>query len=484
MFRTDLTQQRSLLAFTVRDFVADDSDVWLYVDLFDHLDLEDFDADYVSQGKEGIEPKLMLRSLFYGLTHGIASGRKLGDVCCNDARFLVLSGEQRPTARTFQRFIVRHTARLDTLFVQVVNLAQTMGLASLGRVALDGSRFKANTSKHKAMSAGRMDQSMAQIREELAKLKADLEQTNASEDGGRESSLPDEIKRREQRLAKIKAAKEAIEKDYAGETVPEKAQKSFADHDALPMAKQGDAFQYGYNCQAAVDGDNQIIVAADLHDAPNDYQALPGLLAQTEENCGANAEAVLADTGYRSAENLAAIEAAGSTSYIALAKGEDPASQDVRANIVVAVDESGEVAVHCHAGQVMSVKNRHADGSIGVRLPKRACQKCLMREQCPLQKLTQNSIHLPKPEHFGAVMGNHSRMQSDDGKAIYRRRKVIVEPVFGNIKNKGIRILVRGKDKVRTWWRMACTAHNLEKIVGAIARSAAAGLQIPTVSVT
>ena len=316
-----------------------------------------------------------------------------------------------------------------------------------------------------------MDQAMTQIREELAKLKADLEQSNAAEDGGRDATLPDEIKRREQRLVKIKAAKEALEKDYAGEAVPEKAQKSFADHDALPMAKQGDAFQYGYNCQAAVDGDNQIIVAAELHDAPNDYQALSGLLAQTEENCGTKADAVLADAGYRSGENLTAIEAHGSTPYVALAKGENPAAQDVRACINVQVANDGEVTVSCPAGQGMSIKNKHADGSIGVRLPKRACKNCPMREQCPLQRLTQKTIHLPKSEHFDAVMGNHARMQSEDGKAVYRRRKVIVEPVFGNIKNKGMKILVRGKSKVRTWWRMACTAHNLEKIVGAMQRT-------------
>lgn len=469
MFRSDLTEQRSLLAFTIRDFVADDSDVWLYVDLFDHLDLEDFDADYVSQGKEGIEPKLMLRTMFYGLTHGVVSGRKLGEVCCNDARYLVLSGEQRPTGRTFQRFIVRHAARIDALFVQVVKLAQSMGLVRLGRVAFDGSRFKANTSKHKAMSAGRMDQAMGQIREELAKLKADLEQTNAAEDGGRESSLPDEIKRREQRLAKIKAAKERLQKDYGEEAVPEKAQKSFADHDALPMAKQGDAFQYGYNCQAAVDSEHQIVVAADLHDAPNDYQALPGMLTQTEANCSTKAESVLADTGYRSGENLAAIEAHGSTPYVALARGEDPAAPDVRACIGVAIDEKGEVAVSCPAGVEMSVKTKHADGSIGVRLPKRACGKCSMRDACPLRRLTQKTIHLPRPEHFNAVMGNHVRMQSQAGRDVYRRRKVIVEPVFGNIKNKGIKVLVRGRNKVRTWWRMACTAHNIEKIVGHMA---------------
>lgn len=471
MFRGDLTEQRSFFAFTVRDLVSDHSDVWLYVDLFDHLDLMDFDADYASQGQEGLEPKLVLRSLFYGLTHGIASGRKLGDVCQNDARYLVLSGEQRPTARTFQRFLVRHASRLDALFVQVVKVAQGMGLVKLGRVAIDGSRFKANTSKHKAMSSGRMDLAMAQIREELGKLKADLEKANAAEDGGQDSTLPDEIKLREKRLAKIKAAKEALAKDYGDEPVPEKAQKSFADHDALPMAKANEAFLYGYNCQAVVDAESQIIVAADLHDAPNDYQALPCLLAQTEANCGAMADAVLADCGYKSSENLAAIESHGASSYVALGKGENLPAQDVRASIKVETQETGEVSVSCPAGHNMSIKTRHADGGIGVRLPKRACRKCPMSDQCPLRPLTQKMIHLPKPEHFNAVMGNHGRMQSADGREIYRRRKVIVEPVFGNIKNKGMKILVRGKAKVGTWWRLACTAHNVEKIIGALASS-------------
>jgi transposase len=473
MFRSDLSEQRLLFAFTVRDLVADDSDVWLYIDLFDNLDLEDFDADYVSQGKQGIEPKLILRSLFYALTHGIVSGRKLGEVCQSDTRYLVLSGEQRPTARTFQRFVIRHASRLDALFIQVVKLAQGLGLVKLGRVAIDGSRFKANTSKHKAMSAGRMVQAMAQIREELAQLKADLEQENAGDDTLNDTSLPEEIKLREQRLAKIKAAKAALDKEYAGKVLPEKAQKSFADHDALPMAKQGDSFQYAYNCQAAVDAESQIVVAADLHDAPNDYQALPGLLEQTQENCGEKVEAVLADSGYRSAANIAAIEACGSESYIALAKGESPADDDIRACLKVEVSEDGAVSVQCPVGNDMSVKSRYPDGSIGVRLPKRACKTCPMRDQCPLQRLTQKSIHLPRPEHLKAVIDNHNRMQSDAGKAIYRRRKVIVEPVFGNIKNKGMKVLVRSKCKVRTWWRIVCTAHNIEKVIGATRRALA-----------
>lgn len=152
MFRTDLTEQPQIFAFTVRDLVAADSDVWLYVDLFDRLDLAAFYADYVSQGQAGIDPKLMIRTIFYGLAHGVVSGRKLAEACRNEVRYIVLSGEQQPDFRTFHRFIERHHERLLALFAQVVQLAQRMGLVSLGRIAIDGSRIKGNSSKHKAMS--------------------------------------------------------------------------------------------------------------------------------------------------------------------------------------------------------------------------------------------------------------------------------------------------------------------------------------------
>ncbi len=144
---------------------------------------------------------------------------------------------------------------------------------------------------------------------------------------------------------------EGFEKEYAGEELPEKAQKAFADHDALPMAKQGDSFRYAYNCQAVVDGESQIVVAADLHEAPNDYQVLPEMLKQTVDNCGENVEAELADAGYRSASNIAMIKSCGSESYIALAKGERFADDDVRACLKVVINEDDSVSVHCPAGK-------------------------------------------------------------------------------------------------------------------------------------
>jgi transposase len=466
MFRSDLTGQPGLFAFTVRDLIADDSDVWLYADLFDALDLLDFDADYVSQGKPGIEPKLMLRTLFYGLTHGVVSGRRLSEVCRNDCRYAVLSGEQQPDARTFQRFIVRHSKRLDQLFVEVVRLAQRMDLLSLGKIALDGSRFKANSSKHKAMSYGRMEKAITEIKGELSKLKESFGQESAGETFT--NCLPAEIKLREKRLAKIMAAKEALEKDYAEAQVPQSAQKSFADHNAMPMAKSGEAFMYGYNCQAAVDEKNQIIVAADLHDVSNDYGALGPMIEEVERNCGRAADQILVDSGYRSNANIAAIERAGSTPYVATGKGEDHASVDeIKHHVELSTDNNGRLIYLCPAGKNMRMVSKSDEATCNVRLPRRACKKCQFADECPLIKRGRR-IRVPRPEHFAAVTANLARMRTDEGRLIYRRRKVIVEPVFGNIKNKGIKILVRGRAKVRTWWRLACTAHNIEKLIRAL----------------
>lgn len=259
----------------------------------------------------------MIRTIFYGLAHGIVSGRKLAEACRNEVRYMVLSGEQRPDFRTFHRFVERHHERLLALFAQVVQLAQNMGLVSLGRIAIDGSRMKANTSRHKAMSYGRMQQAVDIIKEELAALRAQLASENSSQDKDWRDSLPREIVLRESRLAMIEAARKALEEEAKGELVDSKAQESFNDLEAMPMAKVGHEFKYGYNAQAAVDEHSQIIVAAELHDNPQDSRALPMMLDKVEENCGKNADEVLADSGYQSDANLLAAESKGSTPYIA-----------------------------------------------------------------------------------------------------------------------------------------------------------------------
>jgi len=142
VFRGDLTEQSRLFAFSLRELVSEASDIWLYIDLFDLLNLEAFYDSYVSQGQPGIDPKLLVRTIFYGLAHGVVSGRKLAAACRSDIHYMILTGEQRPDFRTIHRFVERHHQRIEELFVQVVRLAQKMGLVSLGRLAIDGSRMK------------------------------------------------------------------------------------------------------------------------------------------------------------------------------------------------------------------------------------------------------------------------------------------------------------------------------------------------------
>ena len=461
MFRDDRTLTPEMFAFSPRDLVNIESDTWLYIDLFDTLDLSAFSGDYAPRGEEPLHPVLILRTLFYGLTHGIVTGRKLEDACRFDNRFIVLSGDQKPSYRTFYRFLIRHQERLNELFVQVVRLAQKMGLASLGRVAIDGSRFKANTSRHKAMSYERMQKAVKEIGAELEKLRADLAEQNGKEPT--ETTLPQEIQRREERLAKIQAAKEALEKE--AETEPEaKAQKSFADLDALPMAKPKDGFMYGYNCQAAVDGDHQIIVAAEIHPSAADTEALIPVLDKVEQNCGQLPEQYLADAGYKSIENLEAVQSKGVTALIAIGKGE---FNPERSHLEGLQWDEGANGYRCPADKLIPTKYRRQDGRVALRLGEPFCRDCPQMASCPLYAFSRGKdiVGVPKETHRQLIVEHQQRMRSEEGRAIYKRRKVIVEPVFGNLKNKGLLIRVRGNKNVSRWWKMVCTAHNLEKII-------------------
>lgn len=470
MFLTDQTNERQLFAFTVRDLVADDSDVWLYMDLFDSLNLEAFDWSYSNEGQHPIDPKLILRTIFYGLTHGVVSGHKLETVCRNDNRFIVLSGDRRPDRRTFDRFIRRHHERIESLFVDSVRLAQAMGLVELGRVALDGSRFKGNTSRHRAMSYEKMERAIGHIKAELASLRASLAEVNAGETA-LDDRLSKDLASKEKRLARIKAAKEQIEKEHAAKSKGRKSagikpgtRKSLNDPEALSLDSRGRTFIYGYNAQAAVDSKSQIVVAADFHDKAADYQALPSLLSQIEESCGQQAAEVLADLGYKSGDNILEIEQRGALPFVAVTS-KDGAEADIE--FYEQITPLGEPHEYqCLAGKRLTLNHRGADGSTEFYFSPTFCRDCPFANTCKVKG--RRTVGVPSEEKRKAQVRLLQRSRTKGFKETYKYRKAIVEPVFGNIKNKGMRIYVVGKTKVRTWWKMACTAHNFEKIIGAM----------------
>jgi hypothetical protein len=314
-----------------------------------------------------------------------------------------------------------------------------------------------------------MQQAVDMIKEELAALRAQLANENSGQGKDPLDSLPREIALRESRLAKIEAASKALEEEAKGEAVDPKSQKSFNDLEVMPMAKVGHEFKYGYNAQAAVDEKSQVIVAAELHDNPQDSHALPMMLDKVEEDCGKSADEVLADSGYQSDANLLAAETKGSTPYIASGQGES----SVEITLVEQLSTNGIPNEYfCPAGKQLPVRSRRNDGKTVVQFSQEFCVGCPLQSSCQLFKKTGTirTITIVSEKHRQARAANLTRLRADKGKEIYRRRKAIVEPVFGNIKsNKGMRILVKGVRKVDLWWKMAATAHNLEKIVRSMA---------------
>ena len=468
MFEADHTLQQQLFAFSHRDLVSEESDVWLYIDLFDSLDTSDFREKYSGQGQLAKEPKMILRTIFYGLTHGVVSGWKLENACRNDNRFIVLSGHTRPDKRTLHRFLIRHGSLMPKLFVKIVRLAQQMQLVSLGRIAIDGSRFKGNTSSIKKMRYDKMQRAVKYIEEELKKLRKDLEESNASESTDVEDQLPEEIKDKSTRLSKIQRAIEEIEKEHkekdrakSEENPRESDQKSLNDPEALSLSHKTKGFMFGYNLQAAVDEKSQIIVAAELHHKATDYQSLPNLLQQTNENCGANPEQVLADLGYKSAENVIVVEQSNSTPIIAVGSGENV---DIDTEFLEQVEPTGNLKEYrCMNGKILRGYTKKQTGHTEFSIPREFCKGCAFAESC--KAYGKKTIAIPSEEKRQAMQRLHSSSRTQEFKDDYKRRKAIVEPVFGNIKNKGLKIFVKGKKKVAIWWQMACTAHNIEKII-------------------
>lgn len=468
MFEMDHTLQGELSAFSHRDLVSFDSDVWLYIDLFELLDLREFREIYSRQGQVAKDPELMLRTIFYGLTHGVVSGRKLEEVCRNDNRFIVLSGRGEPDCRTFHRFIERHRELMSKLFVKVVRLAQEMELVNLGRVAIDGSRFKGKTSKYKQMKYEKMQRAITHIEEELKKLRADLSRINSGEATELETKLPKEIRRRAVRLEKIKRAMAQIEQEHkdkvraVNEASPRpNDQKSLNDPEALSLSHKNGSFMFGYNAQIAVEEKNQIVVAATIHDKATDYEALPELLEQTQDNCADVPAEVVADLGYKSVDNVMEIEKLGAAPIVAV--GSDP-SNEAPQEFFEQIQPTGVPHEYkCLRGEIIPIEARRKNGRTDFRLTKEFCKACPFAQKCKAYGKKTISI-MPEAER-AAMARLYSRARTDQFKESYRQRKRIVEPVFGNIKNKGLRILVTGKKKVSTWWIMACTAHNIEKIV-------------------
>lgn len=405
------------------------------------VDLEPFLASYTEgRGFPPYDPRLMLKLLIYGYVTGVRSSRRIEKACHDDVAFRFLAANATPDHRSIARFRRRHLPALKGLFLQSLLLCRKAGMVRMGRVALDGSKVRANASRRKAMSYKRMNEREADLARQIDEILAEAEATDTAEDErfgseGRDDDLPGELARRESRLAKIRTAKADLEAEAAeraaakaeerarkrgsdeadagraGEEAaaeaapPDKAQRNFTDPDSRIMKTSDNSFHQCYNAQAVVDDAHQVIVATRLGNSSADAPTFGPMLDETIINCGTKPRQVLADAGYFSEDNVAVA-----------------ADADVDALIATGRMKHGETPPPAPRG----------------RIPKNATVK---------QRMAR-------------------KLRTKPAKAAYARRKAIVEPVFGQIDTcqGGKKVLLRGLDAADAEWALLAACHNLRKL--------------------
>ena len=426
--------QGLLLPPSVEDFVPPGHPARLVRDLVaEELDLSAVLSAYDSRrGQPPYHPVMMTALLLYAYSSGVFSSRKIARGCMERVDFMTVTAMEKPDFRTVSAFRKRHLSALEGLFVQVLRLCRHAGLVKLGHVALDGTKVQANASKHKAMSYERMCSEEKRLAAEVTEWMKRAQAIDEEEDElfGSDASgdeVPEWMKSKEKRLAKIREAKRALEleareereKAQKGESdesrggekkqemratgrPPAKAQRNFTDPDSR-ILRDRQTYVQGYNCQAAVDSAAQVIVSQGLVAAQLDAPQMLPLLDQLRENLGRQAREVSADAGYCTEENLRGLARRRIRGYVATGR-------------------------HKHGA-----KNPTATRRWSGRWTKAMATRL-------------------------ARAGRRGR---------YRLRKQVVEPVFGQIKEcLGFRrFLLRGIDSVRREWSLVCTAHNLRKLL-------------------
>lgn len=449
VFRRYDPGQSFLMPPSLDDWLPQDHTARFIAEVVDEmLDLSSVYDSYVSaSGAPPYDPAMMLKLLFYAYSTGVTSSREMERRCHLDVAFRWLSANTAPDYRSIARFRRRHLVALDDLFTQVLVLCSEAGLVALGRVALDGTKLRASASRHKAMSYGRLGPRIEQLEAEVAAILAEAEAVDLAEDeefgeDRRGDEVPPELARRETRLVKLRAAKEAIEAEAAqkaaekaagkaekdgaddtavaeaaataaaGATPADRTQRSFTDPESR-MMKTNDGFHYAYNAQAVVDEYSQVVIAAEVTDQAGDVQQLIPMIDAatgqlTDAGIGSAPKLFLADAGYCSQDNLQAIADAEIDAVIATGR--------IRRN------------------------ERVPDAPRG-RIPKDATRRERMAR----------------------------RLRTKTGRADYARRKAIVEPVFGQMKVRqhAGHLRLRGITGVQGEWTLHAICHNLRKLANA-----------------
>jgi transposase len=462
------------------DLLPKDHECYLYDDLFQQLDTHSIESQYSSKGQHAYHPKRIISILIYAYSRGVYSSRQIEKRCREDLSFMFIAQMNCPNFRVLSDFRKNHGQFFQECFKQTVKLALELKLASLGHISLDGSKFKANTSKHKAMSYDRLKEKEQALSAEVDALIAAANRCDQEEDKAYFDKtgydIPQDLKFKQSRLAKIKTAKQALEQREAklnpSKTIEESKQISFADTEARIMGKKGQ-FDYAYNAQISVDADLQIIVGQHISQHANDKQEIEAALTALQNTAEQLPSCLSVDNGYWSGVNLQALEQQGVDAYMATDKDEKSHKiplEDSERKLVKADFQYHEAdnTFTCPAGQTLVMISESKAGERVYQGRDEICADCPFQHRCcQSEKGHARTINTDDKESLRQDMNR--KMATASAQSVYKQRKVIVEPVFGQIKNSGFRgFSVRGKEKVAGEFAMVCAAHNFKKIAKAI----------------
>lgn len=462
-----------LFPTSIGDYLSKDHLAWVIDDVVEQLDLSCLYKKIASVGNPSYHPKMMLKILFYGYATSAFSSRKIGKGTETDVAFIFLSGMQKPDFRTISDFRKNNAEEISNLFVQIVRLCKKLGLVGLGHISLDSTVIKANACREKTYDREKLILEEQAINKKIKELLDSAQAIDDKEDkifgpNLRGDELPEELRSQEKRLQKLKETKRKIEEESRKEI-------NLTDYDATFQGKRNQPIRPGYRAEAVVDEKEQIIIACDVINKPNDTENLIPLIEQTLDNLPEvstqKSVVITADSNFSSMGNLKELELKG---YIDAYIPDGKYQANQRGNLT---DEDSpfhkkhfiynpEKDVYlCPDQKELIFRYRKTDDRKRCLslYSYRGCQSCKYFGQCTK---SPHGREIRVYDNIGYIYKMRRKLSTAYGRRIYNKRMCIIEPVFGNIKHnlKFREFLLRGLKKVKAEFMLIAIVHNIQKI--------------------
>ena len=476
---------------SLADFLGTGDEVHIFAEVTERLNISRLDSGFSGMGQRPYHPLMLLRLLMWGMANRVVSTRRIEVLSHRDVSFIYLAGGQRPDYRTLARFRRQNAQEIEKIFKQTVILCARLGMLNLGHIALDGTKIKANTSKHKAMSYGRMKEEESRLKKEIEELMRQAEAVDKAEDqdfgDNNGYNIPEELQRREQRLKKISQVREELEREKRDEQglpeggrpqIEDKEQRSFADYDGRIMLMKSGGFDYAYNGQIGTEEGHGVIVAADLTNKAADTGHLPEIVTRVRElreeldisDEEDQKTEMSADSGYFSADN---IKAEGDGIELLIASGREhkeqsPEPGDKRLYPLnrFSYDKNEDIWL-CPEGRILTrqIEPPESESTAWHRYTCSDCNGCQKRQYCLKPQIDRRVLEVSQDQLLHGEM--RARLRQPEKQAIYRKRKWMAEQNMGQIKDSlGFRgVTMRGKVYARAQWLLVCAVHNVMKAV-------------------